>query len=274
MTPFTIAHSPDSDDAYMMAPLALGWVDGDPDRQGFQFEFIRKDIEQLNREALEGLYHVTAISFGAYPKLQSRYELLSAGSSIQEGTGPLVVSRDPKDVHDLGSMKIAVPGLRTSAFLALQHCMQSLGIPLAFEIVPFDEIMPAVSTGRFEAGLLIHESQLLYREAGLHLVLDLGAWWKDAYDLPLPMGGNAIRKDIDKDIQLKFARLMKKSVQLARERHWESVDYAQSFGRGMDKEMVSRYVQAWVNDFTEDPGERGRLAVEKLLGITPQWVNG
>jgi len=266
MMRLTIAHSPDSDDAYMMAPLALGWLDPD----GFQFDFVRKDIETLNQEALEARYEVTAISFGVYPEVKDRYELLTAGSSIQEGTGPLVVTRTPLSPEELRSVTVAIPGLRTSAYLSLKRWMPGLQV----ELVPFDRILDAVAGGRYEAGLLIHESQLLYREAGLHLLVDLGAWWKRAFDLPLPMGGNAIRKDVGEDTRRRFAGLMRRSVAMARARHWESVDYAQSFGRGMDREMVSRYVQGWVNDFTEDPGPRGREAVTRLLGLEPEWRQG
>jgi 1,4-dihydroxy-6-naphthoate synthase len=266
----TIAHSPDSDDAYMMAPLALGWLDP----EGFEFEFVRKDIETLNTEALEGRYEVTAISFGAYPELQGRYELLTAGSSIQEGTGPLLVSRAPLSPADLARVVVAIPGLRTSAFLAFRKWAATLGFEPRTALLPFDQILPAVAEGRFPVGLLIHESQFLYRDAGLDLVVDLGAWWKDLLDLPLPMGGNAIRADLPAPAKLGFARLMRRSVELARERHEESVDYAQSFGRGMDRAMVSRYVQAWVNEFTVDPGDRGRISVERLLGIIPVWVQG
>ena len=262
----TIAHSPDSDDAYMMAPLALGWMDP----EGFDIDFVRKDIEQLNREALEVRYDVTAISFGAYPELMGRYDLLTAGSSIQEGTGPLVVSRRPISREQLASVTVAIPGLRTSAYLAMRKWMEGLKV----ELLPFDQILPAVAEGRFEAGLLIHESQLMYQDAGLHLVVDLGAWWKTAYDLPLPMGGNAIRSDLSAGTKQHFATLMRKSVEMAQARHWESVDYAQSFGRGMDREMVGRYVNAWVNEFTVDPGPRGRRAVAKLLGLEPSWIQG
>ena len=264
--PFTIAHSPDSDDAYMMAPLALGWLDP----EGFDFRFVRKDIEALNAEALEGKYEVTAISFGAYPELVNTYEILTAGSSIQEGTGPLVVSRTPMTPQDLKGVTLAIPGLRTSAYLTLRKWMPDLKV----ELLPFDQIMPAVQAGRFEAGLLIHESQLMYKEAGLNLVVDLGAWWKKEFDLPLPMGGNAIRKDVPQETKARFAKLMKRSVELAIERHDESVAYSQSFGRGMDAEMVGRYVRAWVNDFTVDPGPRGRAAVARLLGMEVAWVQG
>lgn len=261
-----IAHSPDSDDAYMMAPLALGWLDP----EGFELSFVRKDIETLNQEALEARYEVTAISFGAYPELRGAYELLTAGSSIQEGTGPLVVSRRPMAPEELPSVTVAIPGLRTSAFLAMTRWMPGLRTAL----VPFDRIMERVAEGGFEAGLLIHESQLMYRQAGLHLVADLGAWWKTAFDLPLPMGGNAIRKDLPEAVRSRFARLMRRSVELARERHEESLDYAQSFGRGMDRDMVSRYVQGWVNAFTVDPGPRGRAAVARLLALEPEWRQG
>jgi len=263
---FTIAHSPDSDDAYMMAPLALGWMDPD----GFEFEFIRKDIEALNQEASRGLYDVTAISFGAYPVLRDRYDLLTAGSSIQEGTGPVVVTREPMTAEELQGTRVAIPGLRTSAYLALTKRLPGLEI----EVMPFDQILPAVAEGRAQAGLLIHESQLQYQALGLHCVLNLGAWWKDAFDLPLPMGGNAIRKDLPEETKQRFAVLMRRSVELARARHRESVDYAQSFGRGMDWELVSRYVQGWVNEFTVDPGPRGRRAVALLLGQEPVWIQG
>jgi 1,4-dihydroxy-6-naphthoate synthase len=266
MPTFTIAHSPDSDDAYMMAPLALGWLDP----EGFDFSFVRKDIETLNAEALEGRYEVTAISFGAYPELVDTYQVLTAGSSIQEGTGPLVVSRAPMTAADLKGVTLAIPGLRTSAYLTLRKWMPDLKV----ELLPFDQIMPAVKAGRFEAGLLIHESQLMYKEEGLHLVEDLGAWWKREFDLPLPMGGNAIRKDLDETVKLRFANLMKRSVELAILRHEESVAYSQSFGRGMDAEMVGRYVRAWVNEFTVDPGPRGRAAVARLLGMDVAWVQG
>jgi len=264
--PFTIAHSPDSDDAYMMAPLALGWLDP----EGFDLRFVRTDIEALNAQALEGRYEVTAISFGAYPELVDSYELLTAGSSIQEGTGPLVVSRSPMSAPDLRGVTVAIPGLRTSAYLAMRKWMPDLAV----ELVPFDQIMPAVQAGRYQAGLLIHESQLMYREQGLHLVQDLGAWWKADCDLPLPMGGNAIRRDLAQDVKARFASLMRRSVELAMARHDESVAYAQSFGRGMDTGMVGRYVRAWVNEFTVDPGPRGRAAVARLLGLEPRWVQG
>ena len=264
--PFTIAHSPDSDDAYMMAPLALGWLDP----EGFDFRFVRQDIESLNGEALEGRYEVTAISFGAYPELQDRYELLTAGSSIQEGTGPLVISRRPLGPDELRSAPVAIPGLRTSAYLAMRKWMPGLEV----ELVPFDQIMPAVAEGRYQAGLLIHESQLMYREQGLHLVQDLGAWWKADCDLPLPMGGNAIRRNLPQVVKDRFAGLMRRSVEMAMARHDESVAYAQSFGRGMDSAMVGRYVRAWVNEFTIDPGPRGRAAVDRLLGLEARWVQG
>jgi 1,4-dihydroxy-6-naphthoate synthase len=264
--PFTIAHSPDSDDAYMMAPLARGWLDP----EGFDFRFVRKDIETLNGEALEGRYEVTAISFGAYPELADRYELLTAGSSIQEGTGPLVVSREPMVPQDLRRVTVAIPGRRTSAYLALRKWMPDLRVAL----VPFDQILPAVAAGHYPAGLLIHESQLMYQEQGLHLVQDLGAWWKADCDLPLPMGGNAILASLPGPVKERFARLMRRSVELAMARHEESVDYAQSFGRGMDPAMVGRYVRAWVNGFTVDPGLRGRAAVARLLGMEPRWVQG
>jgi len=266
----TIAHSPDSDDAYMMAPLALGWIDP----EGFEWTFVRKDIERLNEEALEGRYEVTAISFGVYPELVGRYGLLTAGSSIQEGTGPVLVAREPLEPWALEGRTVAIPGFRTSAYLALRRFAESMGLNLHVRVHPFDRILTRVQEGAVDAGLLIHESQLLYRDAGLHAVLDLGAWWAATRKLPLPMGGNAIRLDLPESDRRRFARLMRKSVVEARRRHEESLDYAQSFGRGMDRQLVSRYVKAWVNDFTEDPGSRGREAVAQLLGCEPLWIQG
>jgi len=263
-----IAHSPDSDDAYMMAPLALGWLNDDPDCGRFAFEFVRKDIETLNEEALSARYDVTAISFGAYPEIEDRYDLLRAGSSIQEGTGPLVVSREVLKPEYLAGGTVAIPGLRTSAYLAMRLWTPGLKV----EVVPFDRIMDEVAGGRYPAGLLIHESQLMFEGAGLHLVADLGYWWKSRHDLPLPMGGNAIRKEMPLDEKRAFARLMKKSVETAMARHQESVDYSMGFGRGMDRGMVERYVRAWVNGFTVDVGKRGAKAVEVLLSRPIGWV--
>jgi len=264
-----IAHSPDSDDAYMMAPLALGWLEEDTDSRRFGFEFVRRDIETLNQEASGARYDVTAISFGAYPEIEGKYDLLRAGSSMQEGTGPLVVARKRARPEELAEGTVAIPGLRTSAYLAMRLWMPGLRV----EVVPFDKIMGEVAEGRFCAGLLIHEGQLMYEGAGLHLVVDLGGWWKERHNLPLPMGGNAIRKDLPPDEKRAFARLMKKSVEEAMSRHHESIDYAMGFGRGMDRGMVDRYVRAWVNAFTIDVGEKGAKAVGALLSRTVEWVD-
>jgi len=264
-----IAHSPDSDDAYMMAPLALGWLNEDEDFQRFSFEFVRSDIETLNHEASNARYDVTAISFGAYPEFEDKYDLLRAGSSIQEGTGPVIVAREYFAPEDLRRRKVAIPGLRTSAYLVMRRWMPGLEAVLA----PFDKIMDEVADGHFDAGLLIHESQLMYRDRGLQLIADLGDWWKKMYDLPLPMGGNAIRKSMPLEEKQAFARLMHKSVETAMVRHEESIDYAQSFGRGMNRKMVDRYVQAWVNDFTIDVGDRGAQAVYTLLGKPVSWID-
>jgi 1,4-dihydroxy-6-naphthoate synthase len=186
----------------------------------------------------------------------------------------VVVARQPGTVQDLAGMTIAVPGLRTSAYLALRRLGASLGFEPRIEVLPFDRILPAVAEGRAEAGLLIHESQLQFQGLGLHLRVDLGRWWKEAEDLPLPMGGNAIRKDLDPGVKARFASLMRRSVERAMADHEACVDYAQSFGRGMDRGMVSRYVQGWVNAFTVDPGPRGRRAVSLLLGEEPVWIQG
>jgi 1,4-dihydroxy-6-naphthoate synthase len=252
----------------MMAPLALGWLKGDGDFGRFAFEFVRKDIETLNEDACSARYDVTAVSFGAYPEIEGKYDLLRAGSSIQEGTGPLVVAREALKPEDLADVTVAIPGLRTSAYLAMRLWAPGLKVG----VVPFDKIMDEVAAGHHRAGLLIHESQLMYEGAGLRLVVDLGDWWKSRHGLPLPMGGNAIRKDLPQHEKLAFARLMKKSVEAAMDRHSESLDYAMGFGRGMDRGMVDRYVRAWVNAFTIDVGERGAKAVETLLSRPVGWV--
>ncbi|MCL1894456.1 MAG: hypothetical protein FWG02_09535 [Holophagaceae bacterium] len=268
MRKLVIAHSPDSDDAYMMAPLALEWLQDDDDFQHFSFEFVRSDIETLNQLATVPTYDVTAISFAAYPEIEDKYDLLRAGSSIQDGSGPIVISQRKIRAEELFDMTVAIPGKRTSAFLTMCRWMPGLNTV----VVPFDKIMNGVATGLFDAGLLIHESQLMYESIGLHKVVDLGEWWKTIHDLPLPMGGNAIRKDIPQKEKIMFARLMRKSVNTAINRHQESIDYAQSFGRGMDREMVERYVRGWVNDFTIDIGDRGMQAVSVLLGKEGRWV--
>ena len=264
----TIAHSPDSDDAYMMAPLANGWLADDDDFKQFSFEFVRKDIETLNNEACEAIYDVTAVSFGAYPEIKGEYELLRAGSSVQEGTGPIIVSGSPMSPESLAGATVAIPGKRTSAYLSMCRWRNGLKV----ECVPFDKIMDEVAQGKFQAGLLIHEGQLMYRGRGLHLVVDLGQWWKNEHGLPLPMGGNAIKKSMPQDQKLAFARLMKKSVEMALARHQESLHYAMSFARGMDRGTVEKYVRAWVNGFTVDIGDRGEKAVAKLLGEPVRWV--
>jgi len=265
----TIAHSPDSDDAYMMAPLANGWLEDDDDFSQFSFEFVMKDIETLNNEAHGALYDVTAISFGAYPEIKDKYELLRAGSSVQDGTGPLVVSGSPMNPESLEGATVAIPGKKTSAYLSMCRWRPRLNV----ECVPFDRIMDEVAQGKFQAGLLIHEGQLMYKDRGLHLVVDLGLWWKREFGLPLPMGGNAIKKSMPPEQKLVFARLMKKSVELAMARHQESLDYAMSFCRGMDRGTVEKYVRAWVNDFTVDIGDIGEKAVAQLLGEHAQWVH-
>lgn len=260
----TIAHSPDSDDAYMMAPLALGWLDcGD-----FDFEFIHKDIETLNQEAVNACYDVTAVSFGAYPDLIDKYDLLTSGSSVQDGAGPLLVSNMPSNKLNLDNIIVAVPGLRTSAYKVLCKYMPNVKI----EYVPFDRILSSLLSGRHQAGLLIHEGQLLYSQLGLNLVQDLGTWWKINTGLPLPMGANAIRKSLDQDIKLKFAALMCKSVKMAIMRHNESLKYAMSFSKGLDVKIVEHYISLWINNFTVHIGPVGQLAVSKMLSVDVSWI--
>ena len=266
----TVAHSPDSDDAFMFYGLATEKLDtGD-----LHFTHVLKDIQTLNEEAMRGTFDVTAISFHAYAYIADKYALLPHGASIGDGYGPIVVSREPHRAEDLSKLKVAVPGTLTSAFLALRIFNPSF----QYEVVPFDEIIAAVQEGRADAGLLIHEGQLFYRDMGLHKVLDLGEWWHERTGLPLPMGGNVIRRDLGRDLMSKVSGYLRASIRYSLEHRAEALEYAMQFARDMDTPLADRFVAMWVNDLTLDYGERGREAVRRLLregmerGIIPHAV--
>lgn len=268
----TLAHSPDSDDAFMFYGLATHKIEtGD-----LEFEHVLKDIQTLNEEAHKETYDVTAISFHAYAYVADKYALLPHGASIGDNYGPIVVAKEDLDVSELSNVTIAVPGLLTSAFLAL-----SIHTPnFNYEVVPFDKIIDAVTEGRCDAGLLIHEGQLFYQNLGLHKVLDLGEWWHEyTGGLPLPMGGNAIRKDLGADTIREVSSLLKESIQYSLDNREDALEYAMQFARDMDPEVADRFVAMWVNELTLDYGERGREAVRRLLtegyerGIIPHQVN-
>ena len=268
----TLAHSPDSDDAFMFYALATNKLEtGD-----LEFEHVLKDIQTLNEEARKGTYDVTAISFHAYAYVADKYALLPHGASIGDNYGPIVVAREGLEPSELANVTIAVPGTLTSAFLAL-----SIHTPkFNYEVVPFDQIIEAVTEGRCDAGLLIHEGQLFYHNLGLHKVLDLGEWWHEhTGGLPLPMGGNVIRRKLGKETITEVSGLLKESIRYSLDNREDALQYAMQFARDMDPALADRFVGMWVNELTLDYGERGREAVQRLLaeghqrGIIPHSVD-
>ncbi|HLU24358.1 MAG TPA: MqnA/MqnD/SBP family protein [Longimicrobiales bacterium] len=266
-----VAHSPDSDDAFMFYGLATGKVDtGD-----LEFVHELQDIETLNRRALAGELEVTAASIHAYAYLADQYVLLPHGASMGEGYGPRIVAREPYSPEDLRGRKIAVPGTLTSAFLALK-----LFAPyVETEVVPFDQIPQYVAAGNADAGLLIHEGQLTYAQDGLHLVADLGQWWAEQTGgLPLPLGGNIIRRDLGKELITRISRLLRESIAYGLANRAEALGYASEFARGMDSAQTDEFVGMYVNARTLDYGEDGRRAVQLFLdrgheaGLIPHRV--
>jgi 1,4-dihydroxy-6-naphthoate synthase len=266
----SLAHSPDSDDAFMFYGLASGHVPAD----GLEIVHVLKDIETLNREARDGRHEITAISIHAYPHVADRYALMSCGGSIGDGYGPLLVARAPLDPSALDGLTVAVPGTLTTAYLALK-----LFAPGAKTVVrPFDAILDEVAAGRADVGLIIHEGQLTYRGQGLQRILDLGAWWKELTGLPLPLGGNAVRRDLGPALMARLTGLVRATVEYSLAHRKDALAYAMSFARGMDPAIADRFVGMWVNDMTVDCGPRGRRAVQELLdrghdaGIIPNRV--
>lgn len=253
----TVAHSPDSDDAFMFYGLATNKLETD----GLKFEHTLKDIQTLNEDAKKGVYDVTAISFHAYAYISDKYALLPHGASIGDKYGPIVVSKEQYKPEDIPNLKIAVPGELTSAFLALRIFNQDF----EYTIVPFDEIIDAVKNGKADAGLLIHEGQLFYKQEGLNKVLDLGEWWFEKTGLPLPMGGNVIKRDLGEDLMRRVSKVLHQSVMYSMENREDALSYAMQFARDMPPELADRFVAMWVNDMTLDYGERGRAGVKRLL---------
>ncbi len=252
-----LAHSPDSDDAFMFYALATNRVKA----PGLTFTHVLSDIETLNQAADREIYDLTAISFSAYAYLRQKYVLLDCGASFGEGYGPIVVAGRPMKPQQLAGSRIAVPGLRTSAYLTLRLYQP------AFEPIPipFDQIMNAVRAGTVDAGLLIHEGQLQFPELGLHRVVDLGQWWLETTKLPLPLGGNAVRRALGQETGERIARVIRESVAYALEHREEALNYAMQFARDMDTELADKFVGMYVNSRTLSYGERGRAAVQELL---------
>jgi len=267
----SVAHSPDSDDAFMFYGLATNKLE----TEGLKFEHTLKDIQSLNEDAKNGVYDVTAISFHAYAYVADKYALLPHGASIGDKYGPIVVSREPRSADEIGQMKIAVPGELTSAFLALRIFNKDF----QYEVVPFDEIIDAVQKGAVDAGLLIHEGQLFYKQMGLDKVLDLGEWWHERTGLPLPMGGNVIRRDLGENLMKQVSKHLHQSILYSMENREDALAYAMQFARDMAPELADRFVAMWVNDLTLDYGERGKEGVRRLLkegyeaGIIPHEVD-
>ncbi len=253
-----VAHSPDSDDAFMFYAINHKKID----LKGYRFEDILADIETLNKEALKGTYEVSAISIHAFPYVADKYALLSSGASMGDNYGPMIVAKEKFDVSQIKNKKIAVPGTLTSAFLALRLFEPNV----SYEVVPFDQIIPKVKSGEFEAGLIIHEGQLTYKDEGLECILDLGKWWYEKTGgLPLPLGGNVIRKDLGDKVIKDISGILKESIRYSLEHRDEALNYALKFARDMEKEKADRFVGMYVNDLTLDYGERGKEAIVRFL---------
>jgi len=261
---FLLGHSPDPDDAFMFYALAENKID----TRGHSFHHTLQDIETLNQRAARGELHVSAVSIHAYAYLTDRYALLPCGASMGDGYGPMLVSTvepppDPDQMRDWLSKKlVAVPGLRTSAYLALKL----LGVPVETVVVPFDEIFDYVRAGKAEVGLLIHEGQLTYAQEGFNLILDLGQWWKTETGLPLPLGGNVIRKDIPPDIRKEVSEILKESIRYGLENRLAGIKHSMPLARGLDLKQADKFIGMYVNDYTLDYGETGREAIRQFLG--------
>jgi 1,4-dihydroxy-6-naphthoate synthase len=256
-TDIHVAHSPDSDDAFMFYALATHKIDtGD-----LNYIHLLNDIETLNKKALAEEYEVSAVSFHAYAYLAEKYALLSCGASMGNNYGPVVVSGKPLQPHALVEKVVAVPGALTTAFLALRLFAPNV----KSEVVPFDRILEDVQKGKYEAGLLIHEGQLTYRELGLHKVLDLGEWWLEKTGLPLPLGGNVIKRSLGRSLMERISQDIRKSIQYGLDHREEAIDYAIQFSRGLDMQKADRFIGMYVNELTLDYGENGREAVRRLL---------
>lgn len=267
----TVGHSPDPDDAFMFYALAHNKIDtGD-----LEFRHELQDIETLNRRAMKGELEVTAISIHAYAYLLEKYALLPTGCSMGDRYGPMVVTRKPMRVEELKSARIAVPGTMTTAFLALRLLLPG---EFSYEVLPFDKILHAVAEGKYDAGLIIHEGQLTFQNQGLKLAVDLGVWWQERTGLPLPLGGNVVRRDLGMTTMREISRLLKESIRYSLAHRQDALTYALQYARDMDRELADKFVGMYVNDWTLDYGERGRQAVRRLLeeghkaGIIPAPV--
>jgi 1,4-dihydroxy-6-naphthoate synthase len=258
-----VGHSPDPDDAFMFHALANDKIP----TGNLRFVHKLQDIETLNRRAMQGELEVSAVSIHAYSHLLDRYALLPTGCSMGDKYGPMIVARKRMTVQELPFTKIAVPGTLTTAFLALKLLFESIHAKdrLTFDVVPFDQIIPAVVSGRYTAGLIIHEGQLTFRQQGLNLVADLGVWWQEKTGLPLPLGGNVVRKDLGLETMREISRLIRESIHYALAHREEALEYALKYARDMDTTLADKFVGMYVNHWTLDYGDHGRAAVRRLL---------
>jgi 1,4-dihydroxy-6-naphthoate synthase len=256
-----LGHSPDPDDAFMFYGLAKGLIDTGP----YRFEHVLQDIQTLNQRARKGELEITAISIHAYPYVADKYALTSCGSSMGDKYGPIVIATKSMTLADLKGKTIAIPGELTTAFLTLQLCIGKAGENFKAVPVHFDEIPKWVKEGKVDAGLIIHEGQLTYRKMGLELVVDLGVWWGEQTGLPLPLGGNCIRRDLGGKVCQEVTDILKKSIQFSLDHRKEAVDYSLQFGRDLNRQLADQFVGMYVNDWTLDYGARGRLAISTLL---------
>jgi 1,4-dihydroxy-6-naphthoate synthase len=246
--------------------MFYGLAKGKLDTSRYRFEHILQDIQTLNQRAMHGELEITAISIHAYPYVADKYALTSCGSSMGEKYGPMVIARRPMTVDELRGKKILIPGKLTTAFLALQLCLGKAGEAFEYEVMMFDQIPAAVKEGRADAGLIIHEGQLTYQKLGLNLVVDLGVWWHEKTGLPLPLGGNVIRKDLGRETCQEVTNILKRSIQYSLDHRAEAVEYSLQFGRDLDRKLADQFVGMYVNHWTLDYGERGRAAIARLLG--------
>ncbi len=257
MQEIKIAHSPDSDDAFMFYALANDIFD----TGGLKFIHILKDIETLNKEAHRGTYEVSAISIRAYPDVADKYMLMPTGSSMGDKYGPMVVAKQAYTTEQIKNMIIAVPGEKTTALLALKL----FNPDLKYEVVPFDQIIPQVQEGKYQAGLIIHESQLTYKEEGLHKIIDMGEWWFKQTGLPLPLGGNVVRRDLGMDLMKRVSDFIQRSIQYSLDHREDALKYALKYAGDMDPAKADKFVGMYVNHWTLDYKEKGRAAVQLLL---------
>ena len=270
-TIINVGHSPDPDDAFMFHAFANHKIE----TGHYEFTHTLQDIETLNHRALKGELELTAVSLHGYAYMTDRYALCSCGASMGDNYGPMVVAREPGSIESLKGKNIAVPGTLTTAFLTLKLL---LGDEFTHEVHPFDEILNIVEAGRADAGLIIHEGQLTYSDQGLSLIVDMGKWWKEETGLPLPLGANAIRKDLGRQTMEEVTALLKQSIQYGLDHRSEALEYALQFGRDLDRGKADTFVGMYVNDWTLDFGEKGREAVATLLrrgyeaGVIPNPV--